>query len=85
MREVIEAATGAKVRRIETVAVEGDVSWVVAELDDGRWAATDDAEISPGRVSIHPTREEAIAYQRSGWIAAGGDAGGRVRWVGPDR
>jgi len=51
------------------VAREGDVDWVIVPLADGRWAATDDAEIDPDRVEIFPSRLAALAFQWAGWIA----------------
>jgi len=68
-------------RASETVAVEGDVFWYVTALPDGRWAAWDDRELSRDRVSFHPTRQEAVAHQFSGWLSAGGDRSPTVRWL----
>ncbi|WP_148235630.1 hypothetical protein [Thermaerobacter marianensis] len=67
----------------EEVAVEGDISWYVSRLPDGRWAAWDDAEIALDRVSIHATREEAVAYQYDGWTASHEEEAEteRVRWL----
>src|SRR5690606_8734821 len=48
--EVVEKGTGSKVAHVEYVAREGDISWVIARLADGRWASTDDAELAPDRV-----------------------------------
>jgi 4-hydroxyphenylpyruvate dioxygenase-like putative hemolysin len=45
---------------------EGDVTWYVTELPNGRWAAWDDAEISLRRVAYFATRDEAVAYQKAG-------------------
>ncbi len=45
----------------EDIWSQGDVSWYVVPLGDGRWATTDDADVMPSRVSIHCTREEAEA------------------------
>lgn len=47
----------------ELVASEGDVYWWVTPLPDGRWAAWDDAELSPDRVCCFSTEEDAVAYQ----------------------
>ena len=44
----------------------GDITWYVTELPDGRWAAWDDAEISPHRVAYFDSRTEAVAFQQSG-------------------
>ena len=55
---------------IESVAQEGDIDWVIVRLPDGRWAATDDAEVSPDRVELFPTREAAIRFLWEGWCDA---------------
>lgn len=67
----------------EEVAIEGDISWYVTRLPDGRWAAWDDAEIALDRVSLHATRDEAVAYQWDGWMASheGEEETERVRWL----
>ena len=44
----------------------GDITWFITELPDGRWAAWDDAEISPHRVAYFDSRDEAVAFQQSG-------------------
>ena len=54
----------------EEVAIEGDISWYVTRLPDGRWAAWDDAEMATDRVTIHATRETAIADQYAAWLDA---------------
>lgn len=54
----------------ETVAIEGDVSWYITRLPDGRWAAWDDAEIAADRVMIHVTRETALEDQYAAWLEA---------------
>jgi len=65
----------------ETVAVEGDISWYITRLPDGRWAAWDDAEIALDRVTYHGSRDAALRYQWEGWQDAGGDRDERVRWL----
>lgn len=54
----------------EVVAQEGDIEWFLVRLPDGRWASTDDAEIDPTRVTIHPSRAAALADQWTGWRCA---------------
>jgi len=54
---------------VETVAQEGDIDWVVVRLPDGRWAATDDAEVAVDRVAIFGTRVEALDFRWVGWRA----------------
>lgn len=54
----------------EIVAREGDVEWIILPLADGRWAATDDAEIDADRMEFFATREEALAFQQAGWEAS---------------
>jgi len=65
----------------ERVAVEGDVTWYITRLPDGRWAAWDDAEIALDRVTYHGSRDAALRYQWDGWQDAGGDRDDRVRWL----
>lgn len=67
----------------EEVAIEGDISWYITRLPDGRWAAWDDAELAADRVSIHATREDAVAYLWGCWDDSLGDEpeSERVRWV----
>jgi hypothetical protein len=55
---------------VEIVAQEGDIDWVIVRLPDGRWTATDDAEVTPDRVEIFPTRGAALRFQWEGWQAA---------------
>lgn len=55
----------------EIAVVEGDISWYITRLPDGRWAAWDDSELSPDRVSYFDTREEAVKFHRKGFDAAG--------------
>lgn len=50
----------------EVVYVEGDVTWYVTPLSDGRWAAWDDAEIEIDRVSYYRDKDEALDYQKVG-------------------
>jgi hypothetical protein len=52
----------------ELVATEGDITWIVGPLDDGRWFATDDAELDPDRVTFFASRLAAIAFQWEGWL-----------------
>jgi hypothetical protein len=52
----------------EFVAREGDVDWVIIPLDDGRWAATDDAVVDGDHVDVFPTRLAALAAQWEGWL-----------------
>ena len=67
----------------EEVAIEGDISWYVTRLPDGRWAAWDDAEIATDRVIVHATREEAVAYLWECWQDSheGEEETERVRWL----
>lgn len=51
---------------------EGDVTWYVTELPNGKWAAWDDAEVSVDRVALHDTYDEAVEYHRVGWEARDG-------------
>lgn len=54
----------------EVVVVEGDITWYITRLPDGRWAAWDDAELSLDRVAYFATREEAVNFHRAGFDAA---------------
>lgn len=45
------------------IYAEGDISWFLTELPDGRWAAWDDAEIDIDRVETFYHRFEAEDYQ----------------------
>jgi len=54
----------------EIAVVEGDIHWYITRLPDGRWAAWDDSELSPDRVSYFDTREEAVKFHRKGFEAA---------------
>lgn len=54
----------------EVVVEEGDIHWYITRLPDGRWAAWDDAEISLNRVKYFDTRQEAVAFHRTGFEAA---------------
>ena len=54
----------------EIVVEEGDITWYITRLPDGRWAAWDDAEISLDRVAYFATREEAVKFHRAGFDAA---------------
>lgn len=54
----------------EVVVDEGDITWYITRLPDGRWAAWDDAELSLDRVSYFATREEAVTFHRAGFEAA---------------
>lgn len=63
-RELGFANAEALGRASEEIVREGDVSWYVTRLSDGRWAAWDDAELAPDRVAYFSTREEAIRYHR---------------------
>lgn len=49
-------------RASESVISEGDVDWFVTQLPNGRWAAWDDAELTPDRVAYFDTREAAVQY-----------------------
>lgn len=51
----------------EIAVVEGDIHWYITRLPDGRWAAWDDSELSPDRVSYFDTREEAVKFHRKGF------------------
>jgi hypothetical protein len=53
----------------EIVAEEGDVSWIIIPLAAGRWAATDNAAITPVRIQVFPTRLAALAVQWQRWLA----------------
>jgi hypothetical protein len=68
----------------EVVAVQGDVSWYVFPLADGRWAATDDAEVSPERVLVFATKREAVSAQRYGVELYDEGDPYRPRWVFPE-
>jgi len=63
----VAKAAGAKPVEWVPVAEEGDVTWFLVRLSDGRWAATDDAEIAPDRVEVYATREEAEKYLSESW------------------
>ena len=65
------------------VAIEGDTTWYITRLPDGRWAAWDDAEIAADRIRYHATQEDALRFQWEGWQDAGGDQTPQVRWIGP--
>ncbi len=54
----------------EIFAEEGDVSWYITALPDGRWASWDDAELDLGRVQFFASRSEALAEQEAGWKAS---------------
>lgn len=54
----------------EVVVVEGDITWYITRLPDGRYAAWDDAELSLDRVAYFATREEAVNFHRAGFDAA---------------
>lgn len=73
----------------DIVATEGDIDWVIIPLADGRWVATDDAEVSGDRITIHPTREAAVADLWSGWQISYPDYSedqltDRFGWLGPE-
>jgi len=51
-----------------TVAIEGDITWVIIPLTDSRWAATNDAEVDSNRCLVYASKDEAIAAQWSGWL-----------------
>ncbi len=73
--EAIRAAAGVPLAGDPVlVAQEGDVGWYIAALDDGRWAATDEAEIHPERVQLFPSLEAALTFQRAGWLLSHPDA-----------
>jgi hypothetical protein len=64
VREAVAQAANvplADVGTPEDVWSQGDVSWYIVPLADGRWTTTDDSDVMPNRVTIHPTREEAVA------------------------
>ena len=50
------------IQESEPVIREGDVTWYVTKLPDGRWAAWDEWELAEDRVMRLPTRGEAIAF-----------------------
>ena len=52
----------------ERIVREGDIGWFITALPDNRWAAWDDAELSPNRVEFFDTREEAIEFHRDAYI-----------------
>ena len=54
----------------EVAVAEGDISWYITRLPDGRYAAWDDAELSLDRVEYFDTREEAVEFHRQGFEAA---------------
>src|SRR5690606_12946274 len=54
----------------EVAVAEGDISWYITRLPDGRYAAWDDAELSLDRVAYFATREEAVNFHRAGFDAA---------------
>lgn len=55
----------------EIAVVEGDISWYITRMPDGRWAAWDDSELSEDRVSYFDTREEAVTFHRQGFDLSG--------------
>lgn len=67
----------------EEVAIEGDVSWYITRLPDGRWAAWDDGELATDRVEVRATRDEALAYLWSCWEDSldNEPETDRVRWL----
>ena len=73
----------------EFIAIEGDVDWCVIPLSDGRWVATDDAELGEHHMAICPTRKSAIAELWAGWQVAYPDyredqRTDRFGWLGPE-
>lgn len=80
IREAVAEAAGVPVNTVggpEILFTEppGDISWVIVPLGDGRWAATDEAEIGPHHVTLFATRAAAMAYQEAGWCDAGYEGG----------
>ena len=55
----------------EIIIEDHDIRFYVTRLPDGRYAAWDDSELSPDRVSYFETREEAVKFHRKGFDAAG--------------
>lgn len=53
-------------RASEEIIREGDVSWYVTRLQDGRWVAWDDAELTLDRIACFRTRDDAVRYQKGG-------------------
>jgi hypothetical protein len=48
---------------------EGDITWYLGRLDDGRWWAYDDAEpMDPDRLVFFDTKAEAQQFDADGWI-----------------
>ncbi|SFU94915.1 hypothetical protein [Alicyclobacillus macrosporangiidus] len=50
----------------QAVLQNGDVTWYITRLPDGRWVAWDDSEVSLERVEFFDTRDEAEAFQMAG-------------------
>lgn len=49
---------------------EGDVTWWITGLPDGRWAAWDDSEIDLARVQVFNSESEAADELQAGWLAS---------------
>ena len=48
-------------------AEEGDITWWVTGLPNGRWAAWDDSEIDLARVQMFDSESEAEDELQAGW------------------
>jgi len=53
--------------KMEEIYKEGDVSWYIAKLPDGRWITFDDAELALDRVNFFRTKREAKRDLAEAW------------------
>lgn len=59
-----DSADALLVKASEIIIEDHDIRFYVTRLPDGRYAAWDDSELSPYRVSYFDTREEAVEFHR---------------------
>jgi len=53
--------------RSSLFAEEGDITWWITRLSDGRWAVWDDSEIDLARVQMFDSESEAEDELQAGW------------------